>query len=52
MPIKLVENMVFSLYGNDYTALKFNGKNWIVESSNGTLFKLKKSQLCDINGVK
>lgn len=45
---ELTEGSLFSLYGNAYTAISKNGKEWVVKAENGRMFKLKNSQLCDV----
>ena len=50
---KLSEGTKFSLYGENFTAINYTGKNWRAESEkSGIIYKIKKSQLGEIEERK
>lgn len=50
-PIKLVQGTGFSLYGQNFTAERYNGKVWIVSDDKGNEYKLKDKQLDEIRAL-
>lgn len=50
---QLQEGMKFKLYGDEYTALNYNGRYWRIQSNHsGNTYKLKRSQLGEIEEIK